>query len=368
MPEPARTPLLIDCDTGIDDALALLYACASLEAEIVAVTCVGGNVEARQVAENTRAVLELAGRSDVPVALGREAPIARPLTITPETHGPRGIGYAELPPAARPLDARHGADVIVEEARRRPGELTMVTLGPLTNVAVAVLREPELPRLLRRLVMMVGSYRSPGNTAPTTEWNASVDPEALAVVLQAWSMDGPAAWSEPPARPVALGLDVTERAKLVPPHLQALAARAACRPDGSALREGDHPNPVVRFLADALRFYMEFHSRYDGFYGAFIHDALAVAVALDPSLGVTEALAVDVELGGRLTTGETVTDWRRVWGRPPNVDVVVSADIDVFFGRFVERVGGLAARDPGVAPLAGMGSLDSARGARGERA
>ena len=376
MPEATRVPLLIDCDTGIDDALALLYACASPEAEIAAVTCVGGNVEARQVAENTRAVLELAGRGDVPVALGREAPIARPLVITPETHGPRGIGYAELPAATRPLDSRHGADVIVEEARRRPGELTLVTLGPLTNLAIAVLREPELPRLLRSLVMMVGSYRSLGNTAPTTEWNASVDPEALAVVLQAWSPDGPTAWSkaadsaesQPPARPIALGLDVTERAKLVPGHVATLATRAGCHPDGSAARAGDAPNPVVRFVADALRFYMEFHSRYDGFYGAFIHDALTVAVALDPSLGTTESLTVDVELGGRLTTGETVTDWRRVWGRPPNVDIVVSVDIETFFARFVERVGRLAAAHPDVSRLAGMGTLDDTGAERGDRA
>ena len=125
---------------------------------------------------------------------------------------------------------------------------------------------------------------------------------------------------------------------------------------------------MVRFLADALRFYMEFHSRYDGFYGAFIHDALAVAVALDPALGTTEALTVDVELGGRLTTGETVTDWRRVWGRPPNVDIVVGADIETFFARFVERVGGLAAGHPDVSRLAGMGTPDDSGAARGERA
>jgi purine nucleosidase len=344
------TPILIDCDTGIDDSLALLYACASPSAEIVAVTCVGGNVEARQVAENTRAVLELAGRGDIPVALGREQPIARPLMITPETHGPRGIGYAELPPAKHPLSERHGADVIVEEARLRPGEVTLVTLGPLTNLAVAVMREPELPRLLGRLVMMVGSYRAAGNTAPTTEWNAAVDPEALAVVLRAWAPDGPVRWPEPPRRPICLGLDVTERAKLLPEHLSRLASHAGCRPDGSPVRAGGASNLIVRFLADALRFYMEFHSRYDGFYGAFIHDPLAMAVALEPSLGKTEALAVDVELGGRLTTGETVTDWRRVWGRPPNVDIVVEADVDGFFERFIERVGGLASDPAGMAP------------------
>jgi purine nucleosidase len=103
-------------------------------------------------------------------------------------------------------------------------------------------------------------------------------------------------------------------------------------------------NPIVRFIADALRFYMEFHSRYDGFYGAFIHDPLALAAALDPSLVRTEALTVDVELGGTLTTGETVTDWRRVWGRPPNVDVAVEANASAFLDRFIERVGGLAER------------------------
>ena len=126
-------PIIIDCDTGIDDSLALLYACASPDAEIVAVTCVGGNVDARQVAENTRAVLELAGRPDVEVALGREQPLVRPLRTTPETHGPRGIGYAQLPPASRPLSKRHAADLLIEEARRRPGEITLVAIGPLTN-------------------------------------------------------------------------------------------------------------------------------------------------------------------------------------------------------------------------------------------
>lgn len=339
---PERVALLIDCDTGIDDALALLLACASPEADIRAVTCVAGNVDARQVGRNTRAVLELAGRADVEVALGREVPLVRRLVTTPETHGPEGLGYARLPEPATALSPRHAADLIAAEARAHPGELTLVTLGPLTNLAVAVVREPELPRLLRDLVMMVGSYRSPGNTAPTTEWNATVDPEALAMVLSAWAPDGPAPPSTPageharatPARrlPLALGLDVTERARMTPAHLERLAARA-----------GGHEGAIMRFIDDALRFYMEFHSRYDGFYGAFIHDALAVAAALDRRLVATEALTVEVELGGRLTTGETVTDWRRAWGRPANLEVAVGADQEAFFERFIQRVGGLAA-------------------------
>lgn len=348
---PDRTPIILDVDTGIDDSLALLYAAASPDAELIAVTCVAGNVDARQVAINTMAVLELAGRGDVEVALGREVPLVRRLETTPETHGPRGLGYAELPPSAASLSERHAVDLLIEEARGRPGELTLVTLGPLTNLAIAVLREPELPRLYRRYVLMGGAYRSPGNTAPTTEWNINVDPDAAKVVFSAWAA---ARESDPSiALPVALGLDVTERAKIVPDHVVALARRAGSTPDDLlALARGEDPmqatrsvasNPIVRFVADALRFYMEFHSRYDGFYGAFIHDPLAVAAALDPSLIRTEALPVDVELGGTLTTGETVTDWRRVWGRPANVDVAVEADADIFLERFVERVGRLAA-------------------------
>ncbi len=341
---PAPVPVLLDVDTGIDDSLALLYACASPEVDLVAVTCAAGNVDARQVAENTRAVLALAGRPDVEVALGRETPLVRPLVTTPETHGPRGIGYATLPPARTPLSARHGADVIIEEARRRPGALTVVCVAPLTNLAVAVLRDPELPLLVGRLVIMGGSFRSPGNTAPTTEWNATVDPEAAKVVYAAFGapeVQAQRARRGLPPRPVALGLDVTERAKLVPAHLERLAARAGCTADGT--RPDGSVNAIVRYLADAMRFYMEFHGRYDGFYGAFIHDPFALAAAIDPSLVRAVPVPVDVELAGTLTTGETVADWRRAWGRPDTLDVGVEADAEAFFGRFIERVGALAA-------------------------
>ena len=338
------TPLILDVDTGIDDAMALLYAVASPEADLLAVTCVGGNADAHQVARNTLAVLELAGRPDVVVALGNEQPLVRFVETTPETHGPQGLGYAELPPPARPLSERHGANVIVDIAREHPGEVTLVTTGPLTNLAVALESEPELPRLLRRWVLMGGSYRSPGNATPTVEWNIHCDPEAAKQALTGWG--------EP--RPIAMGLDVTERARITPQHVVELARRAGSTPDDSiALARGEDPmlaarsvasNPIVRFIADALRFYMEFHSRFDHFYGAFIHDAFAVAAALDPGLIRTESVPVDVELDGTLTTGETVTDWRRVWGKPSNVDVAVEGDGAAFLARFVERVGDLAAR------------------------
>ena len=320
-------PLLIDCDTGIDDALALLYAAASPEAELTAVGCVAGNVQLEHVVRNTQAVLELAGRADVEVAAGRAEPIARPLRIADDTHGPTGLGYAELPLPSTRVSQRDAAELIVAEKRNRPGEHTLVTLGPLSNVAVSLEREPDLPRYLKGLVMRVGAYRAPGNTSPTMEWNAGVDPEALAATLAGWEA------VEGAARPVAIGLDVTERAKMTPARLERLAAAA-----------GGADLPIVELVSEALRFYFGFHSRYDGFYGAFIHDALVVAAALDPGLARTEAVRVEIELEGRWTTGETVTDWRRAWKRAPNVDVAVEADSEVFFERFIERVGALARR------------------------
>jgi purine nucleosidase len=349
MTEP--TAVILDVDTGIDDSLALLYAAASPDTELVAVTCVSGNIDAQQVAINTRAILELAGRTDVEVAIGREIPLIRALETTPETHGPQGLGHAELPPPSRPLSDRHGVDLILEEARRRPGEITLITLGPLTNLALAVMRDPTLPRLLKGYVLMGGAYGVSGNTTPTTEWNIHCDPDAAAIVFRAWE----AAMEADPTipRPMALGLDITEQARVLPDDIVRLARRAGSTPDDSiALARGEDPmlaarsvasKPIVRYVADALRFYMEFHAQYDGFYGAFIHDPLAVAAALDRSLVTTEPLFVDVETRGEVTTGMTVADRRRLTGKMPNLDVVVTADIPEFMNRLIERIGGLAA-------------------------
>jgi purine nucleosidase len=347
---PARIPLLLDVDTGIDDALALLYACASPDVELVGATCVGGNVNARRVAENTRAILELVGRDDVPVALGREQPLVKALETTPETHGPRGVGHAELAPARRPLEREEAATWIVELARSRPGEITLVTLGPLTNLAVALEREPSLPNLLAGWVLMGGAYRTSGNTTPTSEWNIHVDPHAAKASFERWGRRS----SE---LPLALGLDVTERARFMPEHLRHLAVRAGAQPLDAA-RLGADPveavgtvaaNPVLKFVVDALRFYFEFHARYDGFYGAFVHDPFAVAAALDRSLVRAQPVFVDVESGAGLGHGMTVADWRGLTRKPANVDVAVDADAGAFIDRFIERVGNLAASRSAVA-------------------
>lgn len=324
---PDRTALILDVDTGIDDALALLYAAASPEVELLAVTCVSGNAAARDVERNTRAVLELAGRGDVEVALGRETPLVKPLEIAPETHGPQGLGYAELAAATRPLSDRHAVDVIVDTVRSRPGEVSLVTLGPLTNLALALDREPELPRLLRGYALMGGAYRTSGNTTPTSEWNIYVDPDAAKQVFRAWGVALEADETIP--RPLAVGLDVTEAVRFLPEHLERLVVRLGAESAGA------------RFVSDALRFYFEFHEKYDGFYGAVIHDPFAVAATLDRTLVDSQPVHVDVEAGAGLTNGMTVADWRGLTGRSPNLDVAVSADPNAFIERFIDRVGSL---------------------------
>ena len=173
------------------------------------------------------------------MALGRETPLVRALETTPETHGPQGLGHAELPPSSRPLSDRHAVDLILDEVRRRPGEITLVTLGPLTNLAIAVLREPALPRMLKGCALMGGAFGVPGNTTPTTEWNIHCDPEAAKIVFRAWADAGAADPTIP--RPLVLSLDVTEQARILPDDVVRLARRAGSTPDDSialARREG----------------------------------------------------------------------------------------------------------------------------------
>jgi purine nucleosidase len=317
----------MDVDTGVDDCIALLYAVASPNVELVAATCCAGNVVAPRAAANTLAVLELAGADDVEVALGSLTPLVAPLRIA-VFHGPDGLGYAELPAARRELSSRFAPDLLVEEARRRPGEITLVATGPLTNVALALRRDPELPRLLRRLVVMGGSFDHSGNTTPTAEFNLLVDPEAAKIVIDAFSDAGD-------ARPLLCGLNVTEQAELGPEHLRRLAELAGTTPEESA-------NPLVRCVSDALRFSMEAHLRFGQGYVAHLHDPLALALGLDGSLGETRAGTVDVELAGSLTRGMTVVDWHGLWGRAPNADVAVQIDAARLLEELVGRIAALA--------------------------
>jgi len=326
MPD-ARTPLILDVDTGIDDALGLLLACATPAADILGVSTVAGNVDLARATGNTRAVLALAGRTDIVVWPGCVRPILREAEDASAIHGGSGLGHAILPQppsAAKPFNA---IDKIVETARRRAGEVILVATGPLTNVAVALMREPELPKLLKRLVLMGGAFKEGGNTTPAAEFNIWHDPEAARIVFQ--SFGGGA------APLIAVGLDVTRKTLLRPEHLIDLARRCDGAPHAAAL---------LRFLEDSTRHYFELIEKREGRRYFVMHDPLAVAAALDPSLIETVAVAVDVETTGTISNGQTLADWRGVWRRKPNAQVATAVRADAMIEGFLSAMERLARR------------------------
>ena len=334
-------PVFADVDTGVDDAMALAYLLASREAELVGIASTSGNVAAQQVCVNNLGLLNLCRAPDIPVSKGADQPLSCPLRTAEDTHGPQGLGYAQLPPYDRRPTDYDAAEAWVRAARAHPGELIGLVTGPMTNLALALRVEPALPTLLRRLVIMGGAFEYRGNTDVVAEWNISVDPEAAAEVF--------AAWSGSAQLPIVLGLNLTENIALMPSLFSRLAeaAGAATVPMSAADVRGTRSvasNPLVAVFEDAMRFYFEFHYDQGEGYLAHLHDPLAAAVALDPPLVQTRTATVDVELSGRLTRGMTIADWSGRWGRPPNAEVGVSVDPVVFFDRFIERVGAYARR------------------------
>ena len=319
-------PLVIDVDTGIDDALALLYACAHDEAQILGVSTVVGNVSLAAATRNTRAVLALAGRADIPVWPGAATAISIAVRDASEIHGKTGIGHAVLPDPDEPADALHAADSIIAAARSHPGRLILCAVGPLTNIALAVMREPELPRLVKRFVIMGGAYSDSGNVTPAAEFNIWHDAEAARIVFRAFGGVGG-------APVIAIGLDVTRKTIIDESDVAAIASRIAGKPHGAKL---------TRFLEDASRFYFERMEKMLGKRIFTMHDPLAIAVALDPTLVETRRAAVDVETTGRLTTGATIVDWRGQWGRLANTEVAVAVDADRFRGLFFDAMARLA--------------------------
>ncbi|CAJ1585064.1 nucleoside hydrolase [[Mycobacterium] wendilense] len=336
-----------DLDTGVDDAMALMYLLASAEVDLVGIASTAGNVSAHQVCRNNRALLELCGRPEIPVSLGSEQPLSIPLRTAEDTHGPAGLGYAELAdPTAAPT-AHDAAQAWIRAARAHPGELVGLVTGPMTNLALALRADPELPQLLRRLVIMGGSFDYRGNTSPVTEWNIHVDPEAAAEVFAAFGERA----EHTGELPLVCGLNITESIVLTPQILARLAAAAGTEaatmsPDDDLGTRSAAGNPLIRVLEDAMRFYFEFHHRQGEGYLAHLHDPFAAAVALDPALVTARPATIDVELHGTLTRGMTVADIAGHWGREPNAAIVVGGApqatrplAEVFFDRFIERVG-----------------------------
>jgi inosine-uridine nucleoside N-ribohydrolase len=298
-------PIVLDCDPGHDDAIALLLALASPEVELLGVTTVHGNQTLAKTTDNALRVLELAGRTDVPVARGSERPLVREPAPAAHVHGESGLDGPELPAATTKPIEQGAVEFLLE---RVTGETVVVPVGPLTNVALAL----EQGMRPARIVLMGGAIAE-GNMTPAAEFNIWADPEAAQQVFHA-------------GFPVTMiGLDVTHRAVLGPSVAERL--RSAGR--------------VGAFVAELNEFFSVYHRRTYGWDGAPIHDAVALATVIRPGLVETRLRNVEVELESELCRGRTVVDlWQRT-GRPANVHVGVDMDAAAFFDLLVERIASL---------------------------
>ena len=324
----SSVPLILDVDTGVDDMVALLFAAASPEVELIGASTVTGNAHVDRTTRNTLAVLELAGLGGVEVAKGAAQPLVQTWQPFPVVHGEEGLGGFTPPTPVAGPSSRDGATLIVEEAQRRPGEVLLVATGPLTNVALAVEREPRLPELLRGFALMGGAYREGGNVTPRAEANVWMDPEAAAKVFTAWSGAAPA------ELPRCVGLEVTEQVVMTSRDVEAACAPA---PD----------SPLARLISEGVAHYIDFYAS-TGKAGASMHDPLALVALLDGSVCEWAATRVEVELEGHWTRGETVTDLFEIrrtpwseWASEENAVVATSVDGPEVMRHIVERLASL---------------------------
>jgi pyrimidine-specific ribonucleoside hydrolase len=303
------TPIVIDCDPGHDDAIAILLALASPEVELRGITTVGGNQTLDKTTRNALKVLELVGRTDVPVAAGADRPLQRKLRTAAHVHGESGMDGPDLPePTTKTVDM-HAADFLAELIE--PG-VVLVPTGPLTNVAMLLERHPDVRERIERIVWMGGAIAE-GNVTPAAEFNAFVDPEAAEAVFAS-------------GIPITLiGLDVTHKALFTQEHAERL------RPAGKAGR-------AVAELAD---FFLGFHQDRYGFDGSPIHDAVAVAQVIDPSLVETVNCNVAIETQSQFCDGRTVVDIWHVTDAPRNCDAGLDIDANRFLELLVERIASL---------------------------
>jgi purine nucleosidase len=256
-------------------------------------------------------VLALAGAPQVPVAGGVGVPLVQPPFTAPETHGDTGLGYAVLPSPPQVALGQHAVDLLIERILAAPGEITLVAVAPLTNVALAVRREPAIVPAVRQVIVMGGALRHQGNTTPLAEFNTYVDPHAAYIVYHA-------------GLPLTLvPLDVTYQCILTQADVNRLLALHS---------------PVTRFVADATRFYMQFHDEYQGIAGCVINDPLALALTFAPDLVSTQPLYVTVELQSEQSMGKTIGDFYNAWHKPPNMQVALAVEARRFIDLFVERI------------------------------
>ncbi|WP_395515715.1 nucleoside hydrolase [Pseudorhizobium flavum] len=311
-----RRKIIIDTDPGQDDAAALMLAFASPdELDVLGLCAVAGNVPLSLTSRNVRIVCELCGQSDMPVFEGAMHPILRKQVTAEHVHGRTGLDGAELPEPTMAARSQHAVDFIVETVMREPaGSVTLCTLGPLTNVALALQMEPAIAGRVRELVMMGGGFFEGGNITPAAEFNIYVDPEAAAAVFA----------SEIPI--VMMPLDVTHQLLTRKDRVARIAAL------------GTRPAQV---LVDWLAFFERFDEEKYGSDGGPLHDPTVIAYLLKPELFSGRHCNVEIETQSQLTVGMTVVDWWRVSGRKPNAMVMRHVDADGFFDLLTERVGRL---------------------------
>ncbi len=305
--------IIIDTDPGQDDAVAILLALASPEEiEVLGITAVAGNVPLALTAKNARIVCELAQRTDIPVFAGCGAPMVRKLVTAEHVHGKTGLDGPVLPDPRMQLQDQNGVDFIIETLRREPaGTVTLCPLGPLTNVATALVKAPDIAEKIQEIVLMGGAYFEVGNITPTAEFNIYVDPEAADIVFKSG------------ADITVLPLDVTHKA------LVTKARNDAFRDLGSN---------VGVAVAEMTDFFERFDKEKYGSAGAPLHDPCVTAYLIRPQLFSGRHINVEIETTSDLTLGMTVADWWRVSGRAPNATFIGDVDADGFFALLTERL------------------------------
>ena len=305
--------IIIDTDPGQDDAVAILLALACPEAlEVLAITAVAGNVPLELTARNARIVCELAGRTDIPVHAGCDRPLAHALVTAEHVHGKSGLDGAVLPEPTMPLAAAHAVDAIIDHVRGAPPDsVTLCPLGPLTNVATALTRAPDIAERLAGIVLMGGAYFEVGNITPAAEFNIYVDPEAAEIVFKS-GVDL-----------TVLPLDVTHKALITPERLSAIQAIGT---------------PVTEAVSGWLDFYERFDLEKYGGLGGPLHDPCVIAYLLQPDLFAGKRINVEIETGSALTRGMTVADWWGVTDREPNAQFIGHVDAKGFFALLSDRL------------------------------
>ena len=311
----APRKIIIDTDPGQDDAVAILLALASPELEVLGITAVAGNVPLPLTQKNARIVCELAGRTDLKVFAGCDAPLSRKLITAEHVHGRTGLDGPQLAEPTMPLQPDHAVDFIIDTLRQEDaGTVTLCPLGPLTNIATAFRRAPDIVPRVQEIVLMGGAYFEVGNITPAAEFNIYVDPEAAAAVFAAG------------VPLVVMPLDVTHKALTTQARVDAFRAMGT--------RVGD-------MVAAWTDFFERFDKEKYGSAGAPLHDPCVIAYLLQPELFTGRHINVEVETGSELTLGMTVADWWRVTDRASNAMFMGDIDADGFFALLTDRLGRL---------------------------